>query len=343
MRSMTASFGVALLATAALSLGTAQAQGVNDANAVNAAPNPYQTIDNWAQLPPGRVWGMAIGLDIDRDGRSVWVFDRCGAKTCTGSNVAPIQKFDASGKLLTSFGAGMFNFPHGLFVDRDNNIWVTDGKSEGGTGHTAIKFSQDGKVLMTLGTPGVAGTDDTHFNAPSDVVVAPNGDIFVADGHGGDTNARIVKFSRDGRFIKAWGQKGSAPGEFRTPHGLAMDSAGHLYVADRENDRVQIFDQDGKFIAEWKQFGRPSGVFIDKNDMIYVADSQSGEKFNKSFKQGIRIGSVKDGKVIAFIDKAGTHEMPEGVAADAEGNVYGGFTANQTVKKFTKSDRRAEK
>jgi len=343
MRSMTASFGVALLATAALSLGTAQAQGVNDANAVNAAPNPYQTIDNWAQLPPGRVWGMAIGLDIDRDGRSVWVFDRCGAKTCTGSNVAPIQKFDASGKLLTSFGAGMFNVPHGLFVDRDNNIWVTDGKSEGGTGHTAIKFSQDGKVLMTLGTPGVAGTDDTHFNAPSDVVVAPNGDIFVADGHGGDTNARIVKFSRDGRFIKAWGQKGSAPGEFRTPHGLAMDSAGHLYVADRENDRVQIFDQDGKFIAEWKQFGRPSGVFIDKNDMIYVADSQSGEKFNKSFKQGIRIGSVKDGKVIAFIDKAGTHEMPEGVAADAEGNVYGGFTANQTVKKFTKSDRRAEK
>jgi sugar lactone lactonase YvrE len=122
-----------------------------------------------------------------------------------------------------------------------------------------------------------------------------------------------------------------------------MDSAGQLYVADRENDRLQIFDQNGKFIAEWKQFGRPSGVFIDKNDMIYVADSQSGEKFNKSFKQGIRIGSVKDGKVIAFIDKAGTHEMPEGVAADAEGNVYGGFTANQTVKKFSKSDRRAEK
>jgi DNA-binding beta-propeller fold protein YncE len=310
---------------------------------VNAAPNPYQTIDNWAQLPPGRGWGMAIGLDIDIDGKSVWVFDRCGAKTCTGSSVAPIQKFDASGKVLTSFGAGMFNFPHGLFVDRDGSIWVTDGKGEGGKGHTAIKFSADGKVLMTLGTPGVAGNDETHFNGPSDVLVAPNGDIFVADGHGGDTNARVVKFSKDGKFITAWGHKGSGQGEFQTPHGLAMDSAGHLYVADRENDRLQIFDQDGKFIAEWKQFGRPSGVFIDKNDMIYVADSQSGEKFNKSFKQGIRIGSVKDGKVIAFIDKAGTHEMPEGVAADAEGNIYGGFTANQTVKKFTKSDRRAEK
>jgi DNA-binding beta-propeller fold protein YncE len=237
----------------------------------------------------------------------------------------------------------MFNFPHGLFVDRDDNIWVTDGKGEGGKGHTAIKFSADGKVLMTLGTPGVAGTDESHFNGPSDVLVAPNGDIFVADGHGGDTNARIVKFTRDGKFITAWGHKGTGPGEFQTPHGLAMDQAGRLYVADRENDRVQIFDQDGKFIAEWKQFGRPSGVFIDQHDMIYVADSQSGEKFNKSFRQGIRIGSVKDGKVTAFIDKAGTHEMPEGVAADAEGNVFGGFTAEQTVKKFVKSDRRAEK
>ena len=339
MRSMTASFGVALVA-AALSLGTAQAQ---DANGVNAAPNPYHAIDNWAQLPPGRVWGQAIGLDIDRDGKSVWVFDRCGAKSCTGSAAAPIQKFDASGKLLASFGAGMFNFPHGLFVDRDGNVWVSDGKGEGGKGHVVVKFSQDGKVLMTLGTPGVAGNDEQHFNAPSDVVVAANGDIFVADGHGGDTNARIVKFSKDGKFITAWGQKGTGPGEFRTPHGLAMDLAGRLYVADRENDRLQIFDQDGKLITEWKQFGRPSGVFIDGNDMIYVADSQSGEKFNKSFKQGIRIGSVKDGKVIAFIDKAGTHEMPEGVAADAEGNIFGGFTAEQTVKKFTKSDRRAEK
>jgi DNA-binding beta-propeller fold protein YncE len=122
-----------------------------------------------------------------------------------------------------------------------------------------------------------------------------------------------------------------------------MDSIGRLFVADRMNDRVQIFDQSGKFLAEWKQFGRPSGIYIDKNDMLYVADSQSGEKYNKGFKQGIRIGSVKDGKVIAFIDNGGTTEMPEGVAADTDGNVYGGFTANQTVKKFIKTDRRAEK
>jgi DNA-binding beta-propeller fold protein YncE len=332
----TALLGVALVA-GALSFATAHAQDVN------AAPNPYQVIDNWAQLPQGRTWGQAIGIEIDRDGKSVWVFDRCAAKSCVGSPLAPLQKFDASGKLLASFGAGMFVFPHGLYVDRDNNIWVSDGKGDGSKGHTVFKLSQTGQVLMTLGTPGVAGADEHHFNAPSDIMVAPNGDIFIADGHGDNTNARIVKFSKDGKFITAWGRKGSGPGEFDTPHNLAMDSAGRLYVADRANDRLQIFDQSGKFITEWKQFGRPSGVFIDKHDTIYVADSQSGEKFNHPFKQGIRVGTVGDGKVIAFIDNAGTTEMPEGIAADDEGNIFAGFTANQTVKKFTKGDRHAEK
>jgi sugar lactone lactonase YvrE len=162
------------------------------------------------------------------------------------------------------------------FVDRDNNIWVSDGRAKNnGKGHTVMKFSADGKLLMTLGKPGVAGNGPDTFNAPSDILVAPNGDIFVADGHGGDTNARIVKLSTDGKFIKAWGSKGPGPGEFDTPHGLAMDAAGRLFVADRGNSRIQIFDQDGKFLAEWRQFGKPSGVFIDKHGVIYVADSQS--------------------------------------------------------------------
>jgi sugar lactone lactonase YvrE len=282
---------------------------------------------------------MAIGVDIDRDGSSVWIFDRCGAKTCTGSNVAPIQKFDASGKQLVSFGAGMFNFPHGLYVDRDNNIWVTDGKAANGTGHTAVKFSPDGKVLMTLGTPGVAGTDERHFNAPSDVVVAPNGDIFVADGHGDDTNARIVKFTKDGKYITAWGRKGSATGEFDTPHGLAMDSAGRLYVADRMNSRIQIFDQDGKLLDQWKQFGRPSGLYIDKNDVIYVADSQSSDKLNPGFKQGIRVGSAKDGKVTAFIPADPQLGSAEEVAADDQGNIFAGFTNPKVLqlKKYVRN------
>ena len=168
------------------------------------------------------------------------------------------------------------------------------------------------------------------------MLVGPNGDIFVADGHGGDTNARIVKFDRNGKFIKTWGKKGSAPGEFDVPHNLAMDAAGRLVVADRLNSRIQIFDQDGKFLAEWRQFGRPSGLFIDKNDVIYVADSQSDEKTNPPFRQGIRIGSAKDGKVTAYIPETTEPRALEGVAADDHGNVYAGYTNTLNFRRFVK-------
>jgi len=324
----------AALATLALSLTSTARSGADP----NAAPNPYRVQEDWAKLPEGRHWGMAIGVDIDRDGKSVWIFDRCGGKTCDGSTVAPIQKFDASGKLVTSFGAGMFMFPHGLFVDRDDNIWVTDGQGKDGKGHTVMKFSPDGRLLMTLGKPGIPGDGPDTFNSPSDVLVAPNGDIFVADGHGGDTNARIVKLTNDGKFIKAWGKKGQEPGEFDTPHGLAMDSAGRLFVADRVNNRIQIFDQDGKFLAEWRQFGRPSGVFIDKNDIIYVADSQSTEKTNPGYQQGIRIGNAKDGEVTAFIPGTKELDAPEGIAADDAGNVYAGYTTTMNLRRFLRAE-----
>ncbi len=232
----------------------------------NAAPNPYRLDEGWAKQPMGRGFGSTIGLNVDRDGKSMWIYDRCGGDSCERSKIAPLNKYDASGKVVASLAAGMTNFPHGLFVDKDGNIWITDGRADKNkkSGQTVIKLSPEGKVLMTLGTPGAAGDDETHFNGPSDVLVAPNGDIFVADGHGEKTNARIVKFSKDGKFIKAWGKEGTGPGEFNVPHGLAMDSAGRLFVADRANNRLQIFDQDGKFLAEWKQFGRPSGVWIDK-------------------------------------------------------------------------------
>jgi sugar lactone lactonase YvrE len=302
----------------------------------NSAPNPYRVVEQWAKLPEGRVWGQAIGVDIDRDGTSVWVFDRCGAKTCEGSNLAPIQKFDASGRLVASFGSGMFKWPHGLFSASDGTVWVTDGKNQ-----IVVQFAPDGRVLRTLGKPGVAGDGPNEFNSPSDVLVAPNGDVFVADGHGDfpvpKTNDRIVKYSQDGKFIKTWGHHGSGQGEFDVPHGLAMDSAGRLFVADRANNRIQIFDQDGKFLAEWKQFGRPSGVYI-RDDIIYVADSQSNEKLNPPFRQGIRIGTVKDGSVTAFISSPDTSvAVPEGVAADKDGNVFGGFTEHTDVKKYVRN------
>jgi sugar lactone lactonase YvrE len=303
----------------------------------NSAPNPYHVVENWAKLPQGRVWGQAIGVDIDRDGSSVWIYDRCGGQTCEGSNIAPIQKFDETGRLVVSFGSGLINWPHGLGVDGDGNVWVTDARAGNGKGETATKFSPDGKVLMTLGKAGVAGDAPGMLNTPSDVLVAPNGDVFVADGHGDNTNDRIVKFSKDGKFITAWGHHGSGPGEFNVPHALAMDSAGRLFVGDRSNSRVEIFDQDGKFLADWRQFGRPSSLYI-RNDILYVADSQSSDKVNAPFQKGIRFGSVKDGKVTAFIPAASPDaEMPEGLAVDANGNVFGGFTAKNDVKKYVKN------
>ena len=301
----------------------------------------YQTIENHFKLSDGRKIGSTVGITIDRDGSSVWVFERCGAQNCVGSAVAPVLKFDASGKLVKSFGAGMFVRPHGIHVDRDGNIWVADGEGpdgkdarRDGKGHQVFKFSPDGKVLMALGKPGVAGDGPDTFNMPSAVLIAPSGDIFVADGHGGNSNARVLKFSQDGRLIKTWGKKGTAPGEFDTPHSLAMDSRGRLFVGDRGNNRIQIFDQNGTFLDEWKQFGRPSGVFIDRNDTLYVADHQSDQKTNPGFRKGIAIGSARDGKVTTVIPDPDPEGSQEGVAADSTGNIYGSLTAGMALKKY---------
>ena len=325
----------------------------------NSAPNPYRSIENWAKLPDGRTWGSTSAVDIDRDGTSVWVGERCGAFAppgqmarllaegkpfaCQGSTLDPILKFDASGKLVKSFGAGMLIFPHGIHVDREGNVWLTDGLGMEGKGHQVFKFSPEGKVLLTLGKPGVAGAGNDEFNAPSAVVTASNGDIFVADGHGGNTNARIVKFSKDGKFIKTWGTKGSGPGEIDGPHAIAMDSQGRLFLGDRSNNRIQLFDQDGKFIAQWPQFSRPSGVFIDKNDVIYVADSESESvsKNHDGWKRGIRVGSAKTGEVTAFIpdpvEKTTGTSAAEGVAADAKGNIYGAEVGPKRLMRYVKN------
>jgi sugar lactone lactonase YvrE len=268
------------------------------------------------------------------------VFQRCGGQNCVGSDAAPILTFDASGQLVKSLGAGLFVRPHGIHIDREGNLWVTDGEGpdgkdprRDGKGHQVLKLDRDGKVLMTLGRAGVAGDGPDTFNMPSAVLVAPNGDIFVGDGHGGASNARIVKFSKDGTFIKTWGKKGSGQGEFETPHSLAMDSQGRLFVADRGNNRIQIFDQDGGFLTEWRQFGRPAGVFIDRNDTLYVAD-QSTAQANPGAKAGIHVANARDGKVIAFIPDPDAESSQEGVAADAAGNVYGSLTGGMALRRY---------
>ena len=311
---------------------------------VYSQQSSYRIVEDHFKLPEGRTIGATAGITIDRDGSSVWAFERCGGQNCVGSNVAPILKFDASGKLVQSFGAGMFVRPHGIHVDREGNVWVTDADfgtdgrdpNRNGKGHQVFKFSPDGQVLMTLGKAGVAGDGPDTFNMPSAVLVAPNGDIFVGDGHGGDSNARIVKFSSNGTFIKAWGKKGAGPGDFETPHALAMDSSGRLFVGDRGNNRIQIFDQDGTFLDEWKQFGRPSGLYIDGNDTLYLADHQSNERTNPGFRKGITIGSAKDGTVTTFILDPDPEGSQEGVVADAQGNLYGSLTGGMALKKYVK-------
>jgi sugar lactone lactonase YvrE len=297
-----------------------------------AQENPYHVVDGWPALPSNIKWGAVISVDSDSKG-NIWAFHR---------SQPPILEFDPAGKMIKSFGTDMFVQPHGMTIAPDGSIWVTDAQGKDGKGHQVFKLSTDGKVLMTLGKAGVAGEGPDMFNGPTDVVVAPNGDIFISDGHDPASNGRVVKFSKDGKFIKAWGKHGSGPGEFITPHSITMDSRGRIFVADRGNSRVQIFDQDGRFLEQWKQFGRPSGIYIDKKDNIYVADSQSNTKQNPGFKRGIYVGSAKTGKVTAMIpfvetDPDGNNNAGiEGIAADSMGNVYGGQTTGMILHKYVK-------
>ena len=282
--------------------------------------------------------------------------------------------FDSTGKLVRSFGAGLILSPHGIHVDKDGNVWVTDcactlgggrGRATGdpaapaatpnqppptaGKGHQIYKFSPDGKLLLTLGKAGGA-REPEYFTEPNDVLVAPNGDIFVAEGHSSRaatadrpaSPARVLKFDNTGKLIKSWGQFGKGPNDFDQPHALAMDSKGRLFIGDRGNNRIIVADQDGKILDTWYQFSRPSGIYIDKNDTIYVADSESGSvnPAHKDWKRGIRIGSAKDGSVTAFIpdpnEAATGTSAAEGVAVDGAGNVYGAEVGPKALKRYEK-------
>ena len=327
-----------------LAVGEVQAQNL---------PNPYRLVDGWARLPDGRELGAIGDTIVDPDGRHIWAVIRCDAGPerfgweCLDSDLDPVIKFDPEGNVVESFGGGMFIWPHGIDVDPEGNVWVTDAASaertpEGTRGHRVVKFSPTGEVLMVLGTSGEPGSDIDHFNAPADVVVADSGDIFVADGHGDDTNNRVVKFSRDGSFIKSWGQTGYGPAEFRRLHTIAISSSGRLFVGDRSNNRIQIFDQDGNHLATWTQFGRPSGIAFDERGRIYVADSESDDVQNPGWEMGIRIGDAATGWVEEFIlyqwgdprETAGNGA--EFVAVDSAGNLYGGEPRPRKLQKYVR-------
>lgn len=319
-------------------------------SAAQDPPNPYRVgSPAFGELPDGRAYGATSAIYPGPDGRTIWVAERCGANSCAGKADMPVVfQFDLDGNLLKSFGAGLFAWPHGMYVDREGNVWVTDATGIGrelpeGVGHVIYKFSPDGELLMTLGRKGVAGDGPDTFNQPSAVLVSPAGEIFVADGHGTGGNNRIMKFAPDGRFIMQWGSTGAADGELSDPHALAMDSQGRLFVGDRGNSRIQIFDQNGRHLATWKQFGRPSGLFIDANDVLYSTDSESNTRRNPGVRRGIYIGSARTGELTAFIpdpepdpDNSATSGA-EGVAVDAEGNVYGAEVGPQTVRKYVRN------
>jgi DNA-binding beta-propeller fold protein YncE len=335
--------------------GTVQTDNVEP---VNTGANPWRVIRDWATLSvEKRPWGGSNGVAIDRDGKSVWATDRCSPGTtpgCLGTKVNPVHLFDDSGKEIRSFGGGMFVWPHGIHIDREGNVWVTDSRApstgdlknfpgEDKKGSVVVKFSPEGKVLMTLGKPGVRGNPPEALTDPTVVLTDPaNGDVYVAESHTDVTDpdlvGRISVFDKRGKFLRVIGKTGTGPGEFRTPHGLTFDSKGQLIVADRHNHRIQILTKAGKFIREYDDFGRTSGLAIDGNDVIYTADSESTDKVHPGWQRGIRIGSLTDGKVTMFIPphmvpNSADGAMGEGIAVDAAGNIY---TAEAQLRGVTK-------
>ncbi len=348
------SFASAMLIRIALALAIAAPGAAAQSSAtmppVNDAPNPYRSVAGWARIGEGRSWGATSAVDIDRDGTSIWVAERCGANSCASSSLPALLRFDASGTLTASFGGGLLVSPHGIHVDRDGDVWVVDCACTGGAaptadgkakGHQIYKFSPSGTLLLTLGKPG-GMRDSGHFWQPNDVVTAANGDIFVAEGHSSreGSNARILKLDRTGKLLKSWGKFGTGPADLDQPHALAIDSRGRLFVGDRGNDRILIYDQEGTLLDSWYQFSRPSGIHIDANDMIYVADSESGSVNppHGAWKRGIRIGSARDGRVTAFIpdpdEKPASTSAAEGVAVDRAGNIYGAEVGPRALKRY---------
>jgi DNA-binding beta-propeller fold protein YncE len=333
----------------------------------NPAPNVMR---NWGQLPDGRKWGSSAGVDIDPKDGNIWAYERCGAgtfgagapMTCESNPVDPIFKFDRhTGKVLANFGANTMITPHGIHVDAQGNVWLADfaGNKEGTKGHQVHKFSPTGKLLLSLGMAGKPGNADGQFNQPNDVVVGPDGSIYVSDGHDGQgmTNAkaiaegiargataRISKFTPEGKFVKSWGGLGVRHGEFRTPHALVFDAKGRLWVADRGNHRIEIFDQEGKYLESRYMYGRISGLFI-RNNMVYAIDSESGPFNHVNWRNGVRIGPLDEDRITAFIppfereDRVYQGTAGEGVAVDADGNVYaaeGPNSLSQAGGAFTK-------
>lgn len=271
----------------------------------------YRLVEKWAALPEGVTWGPVSAVATEANG-TVHAFRRPDV----GGRGSEVFTFDPKGAFVKSWGADIAIWAHSLRVDRDGFIWAGDGE-----GNTFKKFTPEGKLLLTLGKYGVTGEGPDTFNRPTDLAVARNGDLYVSDGYG---NSRVVKFSKDGNYIKSWGRKGNGPSQFSTPHNIVLDSRGRVFVADRGNKRIQIFDPDGKFLEQWTQFGAPYGMDITRDDLLFVGDGESNK---------VTIGSARDGKVVGVIEGATAVHW---VSVDRSGNVYVASNRNQSVMKFAR-------
>ena len=307
----------------------------------NDRPNPYTRIEPFGEPPPGNngEWAAVIAAEGGPDGR-LYVLHRCQGNSCAGRSEPPVVVLDPNtGRRLDTWGAGLMAFPHGLHLDHEGNVWTADvGREDAPGGHVVRKFTPDGELLMTIGQSGAAGDGPGQLREPTDVVTAPDGTIFITEGHiKNGPKSRISKYAPDGTFIEHMGSTGQGHLQLSAPHAIAIDTQGRLFIADRDNNRLMIWDQDGNYIDQWQQFGRPSGVYIDHTDTIYVADSESWGPDNPGWKKGIRIGSARTGQVHYFLEDIESrdfaHSGAEGVGVDTLGNVYGGVVRRRMLER----------
>jgi len=300
-----------------------------------AAQEPYAVVHGWPELPAGFVLGQVSGVAVDSHNH-VFVFHRAENSWATDKThviASPtILCFDgASGKLLSSWGQNRFVEPHGLRVDRHDNVWVTDRALQ-----QVLEFSHDGKLLLTIGTERTAGVDATHFNLPADIAFGADGSFYVADGYG---NNRVAKFSPDGKFLLDWGKKGTEPGEFNLPHSVAVDAQGLVYVADRSNARIQVFDGNGKFLKLWKsdELGRPWSLTIGPDNLLYVVDGGDLKPAPPDRGQILKLDLT--GKILAKWGRFGNYDgqiyWGHDLAVGKDGAVYvGDVYHGMRVQKF---------
>ncbi len=294
----------------------------------------YEVDPHWPRKPANLQWAAMPGVAVDARDR-VYAFTRSDD---------PVQIYESDGTFIRSWGRGMFGRPHGMRVDREGNVWVTDCLR-----HTVEKYTPEGELLLRLGTDGMPGCDQTHFNEPTDLAFSRSGDLFIADGYG---NSRIVHFDAEGRFIKAWGELGVKRGQFSLPHSIGVDSHGRIYVGERNNVRVQVFDSEGKYIDEWRNLITPWGMFITSKDEIWVIGSSpmrwgEGDQLGGPPKDQIFMRFDRQGKAFALwtVPKApdgqerpGECNWAHGVAEDSQGSLYVGDIMGKRVQKFVRRD-----